>query len=36
MENTAAMTAKTSEYMRAVIRPGLSKMEFTDFCILGV
>ena len=28
MENTAEMTAKTFEYMRAAIRPGLSEMEF--------
>jgi Xaa-Pro dipeptidase len=28
LENTAAMTAKTFEYMRATIRPGLSEMEF--------
>ena len=28
LENTAAMTAKTFEYMRAAIRPGLSEMEF--------
>ena len=28
LENTAAMTAKTFEYMRTVIRPGLSEMEF--------
>ncbi len=28
MENTAEMTAKTFEYMRTAIRPGLSEMEF--------
>ena len=28
LENTAAMTAKTFEYMRTAIRPGLSEMEF--------
>jgi len=28
LENTAAMTAKTFEYMHAAIRPGLSEMEF--------
>jgi Xaa-Pro dipeptidase len=28
MENTAEMTARTFEYMRAAIRPGLSEMEF--------
>ena len=28
MENTAGMTAKTFEYMRTAIRPGISEMEF--------
>jgi Xaa-Pro dipeptidase len=28
MENTAAMTAKTFEYMRTTIRPGISEIEF--------